>query len=57
MILEQMTFLARTVMRKIVHKISFLYINCNFPQGGNEEGRVATPTNFSVFDSYGMKSL
>ena len=27
------------------------------PEGRNEEERVATPTSFSIFDSYGMKSL
>ena len=31
--------------------------NGNFPEGGNEEGRVATPTSFSIFNSYDMKSL
>ena len=27
------------------------------PEGRNEGGRVATPTSFSIFDSYDMKSL
>ena len=31
--------------------------NVNFPEGRNERGRVATPTGFSIFDSYDMKSL
>ena len=29
----------------------------NVPEDGNEEGRVATPTSISIFDSYDMKSL
>ena len=29
----------------------------NVSEGGNEGGRVATHTNFSVFPSYDMKSL
>ena len=45
-----------TVLFKIVHKILFS-INGNFPEGGNKGGRVATPTSFSIFDSYGIKSL
>ena len=31
--------------------------NAYVPEGRNEGGRVATPTNFSIFDSYDMKSL
>ena len=27
------------------------------PEGRNEGGRVATPTSFSILDSYNMKSL
>jgi hypothetical protein len=27
------------------------------PEGRNGRGRVATPTSFSIFDSYDMKSL
>ena len=30
---------------------------CLFPEGGNEGGRVATPTNFLMFDFYDIKSL
>ena len=44
-------------MFKIVHKITFLVHKWPFPEGGNEEGRFATPTSFSIFDSYDMKSL
>jgi hypothetical protein len=29
----------------------------NFPEGRNEGGRVTTPTSFSIFDFYDMKSL
>jgi hypothetical protein len=31
--------------------------NAYVPEGRNERGRVATPTSFSIFDSYDMKSL
>ena len=46
-----------TVVCKIVHKISFLVHEWEFTEGGNEGGRVATPTSFSIFDSCGIKSL
>ena len=29
----------------------------NFPEGRNKEGRVATPTSFSIFDAFDMKTL
>ena len=35
----------------------FLHLKLQFQEGGNEGGRVATPTSFSIFDSYDMKSL
>ena len=31
--------------------------NGNFPEGGNEGQRVATPTSFSIFNFYDIKSL
>ena len=40
-----------TVMCKKVHKISFLRLKRQFSR------RQATPTSFSIFDSYDMKSL
>ena len=46
-----------TVVWKKVHKISFLRLKRQFSIGGYEEGRVAIPTSFSIFDSYDMKSL
>jgi hypothetical protein len=30
---------------------------CKFLEGGNERGRIATPTSFSIFDPYEIKSL
>ena len=30
---------------------------CLCSRGGSEGGRVATPTSFSIFDSYDMKTL
>ena len=35
----------------------FLDLKWQFSGGGIEEGRVPTPTSFSIFDSYDMKSL
>ena len=35
----------------------FMKWNADVPEGGNEEGRVATTTSISIFDSYDMKSL
>ena len=35
----------------------FMKSNAYVPEGRNEEGRVAAPTSFSIFDSYEMKSL
>ena len=35
----------------------FMKQNANVPEGGNEGGKVATPTSISIFDSYGMKRL
>ena len=35
----------------------FMKQNAYVPEGGNEGGRVATPTSISIFDSYDMKSL
>ena len=36
-----------------------LFMKCNayVPEGGNEGGRVATPTTFPIFDIHDMKSL
>ena len=31
--------------------------NAYVPEGRNEGGRVATPTNFSIFDCYDMKMI
>ena len=31
--------------------------NAYVPEGGNGEGRVATPTSISIFDFYDTKSL
>ena len=31
--------------------------NDNFLEGGNEEGRVATPTSFSIFNFHDIESL
>ena len=35
----------------------FMKKNAYVPEGRNEEERVATPTNFSIFDFYDMKRL
>ena len=35
----------------------FMKENAYVPEGGNGEGRVATPTSISIFDFYDMKSL
>ena len=35
----------------------FMKQNAYIAEGGNEGGRVATPTSISIFDSYDMKSL
>ena len=35
----------------------FMEENGYVPEGRNEEGRVATPTSISIFDSYDMKTL
>ena len=35
----------------------FLDLKWQFSGGGNEGGRVATPTSFSIFDFYDMESL
>ena len=40
---------------KIVYKISFLV--AIFLEGGNDGGRGAIPTSFSIFDSYDKNSL
>ena len=45
------------VVSKKVHKISFLDLKWQFSRGGMREGKVATPTSFSIFDSYDVKSL
>ena len=35
----------------------FMKKNASVPEGRNEEGREVTPTNISITDSYGMKTL
>ena len=35
----------------------FMKYNVYVLEGGNKGGRVATPTSFSVFDSFDMKTL
>ena len=35
----------------------FMKQNAYVPEGGNEEGRVASPTSISIFDFNDMKSL
>ena len=35
----------------------FMKYNAYVAEGGNEEGRKATPTSISTFDSYDMKTL
>ena len=35
----------------------FMKYNVYVLEGGNEGGRVATPTSFSIFDSYDKKIL
>ena len=35
----------------------FYTLNGNFLEGGNKGGRIATPTNFSIFDFYDMKTF
>ena len=35
----------------------YMKLNAYVPEGRNERRRVATPTNFSIFDSYDMKRL
>ena len=35
----------------------FYDVNAYIPEGGNEGGKEATPTSFSIFDFYGTKAL
>ena len=39
------------------HKPVFTPKMAIFPEGGNKGGRVATPTNFLIFDFYDMKTF
>ena len=45
------------VVCKIIHTISVLVHKWQFYRVRNERGSVATPNNFSIFNSYDMKSL
>ena len=46
-----------TVLQMFTQFCLFIMKNAYVPEGGNEEGRKATPTSISIFDFYGIKAL
>ena len=46
-----------TVLQMLRQFCLFMMYNAYVPEGGNEGGREATPTSFSMFDFYGIKAL
>ena len=53
-ILQKLTY---TLSHMFTQFCLFMMLNAYFLEGGNKGGRVATPTSFSIFDSFDMKTL